>query len=121
MMRNQIRDSAKDGALATGGVLGAVGASSCCILPLALTLAGVGGAWVGGLTALAPYQPVFLGIGALSVGSGFWRVYRRRRPDCDGAQCGTATSRRWTKTALWLGAALLSIAATTAWWAPLLA
>lgn len=121
MMRNHIGDSGKTGVFATGGLLGAVGASSCCILPLALALAGVGGAWVGGLTALAPYQPMFLGIGALSVGAGFWRAYRPGRPGCDGPQCGTAASRRWTKAALWVGAALLLTAATTAWWAPLLA
>ncbi len=120
MMRNHIGDTAKDGALATGSLLGAIGASSCCVLPLALALAGVGGAWVGGLTMLAPYQPVFLGIGALSVGSGLWRAYRRRSPACDGAQCGTASSRRWTKAALWFGAALLLIAATTERWAPFL-
>lgn len=121
MMRNQITDSVKDGALATGGLIGAIGASSCCALPLALALAGVGGAWMGGLTALAPYQPVFLGIGALSVGSGFWRVYGRRQRACSGHQCRTIVSRRWTKAGLWLAAGVLLIAATTSWWAPLVA
>ena len=120
MMQNHVSDSAREGALAAGGVLGAIGASSCCIVPLGLALAGVSGAWIGGLMALAPYQPIFLGIGALSVGSGFWRVYRRGRPDCTGPNCGTAASRKWTKVALWLGAALLLIAATTTWWAPFL-
>lgn len=121
MMTNHIGDSAKDGTLAAGGLLGAIGASSCCVLPLVLALAGVGGAWVGGLTMLAPYQPIFLGIGALSVGSGFWRAYRRKGPACEGPQCGTPASRRWTRSALWLGAVLLLTAATTEWWAPLLA
>ncbi len=121
MMQSHIGDSAKDGTLVTGGLLGAVGASSCCILPLVLTLAGVSGAWVGKLTMLAPYQPIFLVIGALSVGSGFWRAYGRKRPACDGPQCGTPNSRNWTKAALWLGAVLLLTAATTEWWAPLLA
>jgi mercuric ion transport protein len=120
MMRNQITDSAKDGALAAGSVLAAVGASSCCVLPLALALAGISGAWIGGLTALSPYQPAFLGLGALAVGSGFWRVYRRKRSACDGPRCGTPGSRRWTKTGLWLAAGLLLVAATTPWWAPLL-
>jgi mercuric ion transport protein len=120
MMRNQIPDSAKDGALATGGFLAAVGASSCCVLPLGLALAGVSGAWIGGLTALSPYQPIFLGVGALSVGSGFWRAYRPNRPACDGSQCATAGSRRWTRAGLWIAAALLLTAATTGWWGPLL-
>lgn len=119
-MRNQITENAKEGALATGSVLAAVGASSCCVLPLALALAGVSGAWIGGLTALAPYQPIFLGLGAVAVGSGFWRAYRRKQPTCEGPQCATAISRRWTKAGLWVAALLLLTAATTEWWAPLL-
>ena len=120
-MQNQITDSAKDGALATGSVVAALGASSCCVLPLAFAFAGVSGAWIGSLTALAPYQPIFLGLGAMFVGSGFWRAYGRKRPVCEGPQCGTPSSRRWTKAGLWLAAGLLLIAATTDWWAPVLA
>jgi mercuric ion transport protein len=121
MMRNQITDRAKDGALAAGGLLAALGASSCCILPLALAVAGIGGAWIGSLTALSPYQPVFLALGAIAVGSGLWRAYGRKQAVCDGPQCGTSTSQRWTKAGLWLAAGLLLIAATTNWWGPLLA
>ena len=33
--------------LAVGGLLGAVLASACCILPLALVTLGVSGAWIG--------------------------------------------------------------------------
>jgi mercuric ion transport protein len=120
MTPNQLPDSAKDGALAAGSIFAAAGASACCIVPLALALAGISGAWIGRLTALAPYQPVFLGLGVISVGSGLWRVYGRNRSACGGAHCGTVTSRRWTKAGLWLAAVLLIIAATTTWWAPLI-
>ena len=47
------------GLAAAGGILGALAASSGCILPLALFAFGVSGAWIGNLTALAPYQPIF--------------------------------------------------------------
>ena len=33
--------------LAVGGILGALGAASCCVIPFALFLAGVSGAWIG--------------------------------------------------------------------------
>jgi mercuric ion transport protein len=120
MMRNQITDNAKDGVLAAGGFLAAIGASSCCVLPLTLALAGVSGAWIGGLTALSPYQPIFVAVGALSVGFGFWRLYGRKRPACEGQHCATPRSRRWTGAGLWIAGGLLLIAATTIWWAPLL-
>ncbi len=42
--------------VAAGGILGALAASSCCILPLVLVLfsVGISGAWIGNLTELAP-------------------------------------------------------------------
>jgi mercuric ion transport protein len=42
-----------------GGLLGALATSSCCVLPLVLFSIGAGGGWIGKLTALARYQPVF--------------------------------------------------------------
>ena len=46
--------------VAVGGILGAIGASSCCIIPLILFSLGISGAWIGNLTALAPYKPFFV-------------------------------------------------------------
>ena len=68
--------------LAGGGVLGAVAASSCCLVPLALFGIGVGGAWIGYLTRLAPYQPYFLGVAAVCLGLGYGLRHRSRRVVC---------------------------------------
>ena len=46
---------------------GALAASSCCALPLALSVAGFGGAWLGGLSQLAEYRPHFLTAAALAL------------------------------------------------------
>lgn len=74
--------------LAGGGVLGALAASSCCLVPLALFGIGVGGAWIGYLTRLAPYQPHFLGIAAICLGLGYWLRHRSRRAVCaDDEMC----------------------------------
>lgn len=120
-MNTHIDDTAKVSLLAAGGILGAIGASSCCLLPLAFALTGVSGAWIGSLTKLAPYQPIFLAFAGLSVSVGLWRTYRKRPSDCDGPQCGTRTSRLVTRTVLWLSAALIVTAGTTEWWIQLLA
>jgi mercuric ion transport protein len=58
--------------LAGGGVLGALAASSCCLVPLALFGIGVGGTWMSYLTRLAPYQPYFLGFAVVCLGVGYW-------------------------------------------------
>src|ERR1700731_2840320 len=59
--------------LTIGGVLGALAASSCCIVPLALFGLGVSGAWIGNLTRLAPYQPYFIAATLAFLGYGYWR------------------------------------------------
>lgn len=56
---------------AAGGLLGALAASSCCLLPLALFSLGIGGVWIGNLMALAPYQPIFAAITLGLLGYGF--------------------------------------------------
>ena len=56
--------------LAAGGMLGALAASSCCILPLALFSIGVSGAWIGNFTRLAPFQPCFVVAALVSLGAG---------------------------------------------------
>ena len=48
------------GALATGGVA-AILASTCCLGPLVLVALGFSGAWIGNLTLLEPYRPLFIG------------------------------------------------------------
>ena len=121
MTPNRLDEMTKDRLLAAGGVLGALGASSCCVLPLGFAVTGVSGAWIGTLTKFAPYQPVFLAVASLSIGLGLWRAYRSNRTACEGAQCGTSASRRLTRASLWLGAALLVVAGSVEWWARLLA
>ncbi len=96
---------------ATGGVLGALAATGCCILPLVLFSLGVGGVWVGRLASLAPYQPYFIGFAALSIGYGFWQVYGRPKVACaEGDACARPLPKRLVKTALW-SATVLTIAA----------
>jgi mercuric ion transport protein len=74
--------------LAAGGIFGALAASSCCILPLALFGLGVSGAWIGHLTRLAPYQPYFIAGTAGCLGLGYWLRYRRRKRACgEGEVC----------------------------------
>ncbi len=96
---------------ATGGVAGGLAATACCILPLVLFSLGVGGIWVGRLAALSPYQPYFIGFAALSIGYGFWQVYRRSRAACaEGDACARPLPNRLVKTTLW-SATVLTIAA----------
>ncbi len=97
-------------ALAAGSLATGLLASSCCILPLALVSVGVGGSWVAQLTALAPYQPYFLGAAALTTGYGLWRAYRQPQACAPGSLCERPVAGRLTKTVLWTGAVIAASA-----------
>jgi mercuric ion transport protein len=58
-----------------GGVLAGISASACCLGPLLLLSLGVGGAWIGHLTALEPYRPVFIVLTVLFLGLAFRKLY----------------------------------------------
>jgi mercuric ion transport protein len=109
------------GVIAAGGLLGALAASSCCIVPLVLFALGVSGAWIGNLTALAPYQPLFVALTLGFLGAGFFFVYRQPKSMCaDASACARPASRRVVKTALWSAAVLVAAAMAFPYYAPLL-
>lgn len=118
---NTDQPNGRAGWLAAGGVLGAILASVCCVVPLVLVTLGISGAWIGNLTALEPYKPYSLGATAIMLGAGFWLVYFRPKQVCaDGAYCARPSSRRTTKIALWGGALIAVVSATLNLWAPFL-
>ena len=101
----------RQGLVAVGGILGALAASSCCIVPLVLFSVGIGGAWIGNLTALAPYKPLFVAGTAALLGYGFYLVYRKSRQACaDGAACGRPLPNRLVKLGLWAATVLVAAA-----------
>lgn len=99
-----------NGLLAAGGLVAALGASTCCILPLVLFTLGVSGAWIGNLTALAPYQPLFVAAAVGFIGLGFLRVYRRQPVACAEGYCARPASSRVAKIGLFTAAVLVCVA-----------
>ncbi|MBL4748230.1 MAG: hypothetical protein JKY17_05515 [Magnetovibrio sp.] len=85
-----------------GALFGGILASSCCILPLILGGIGLGGAWLGHLESLAPYQPYFLTLAAISIGGGLW-VSRKSRCSPAGV-CADSRSNKRAMIGLGLGA-----------------
>lgn len=99
-----LEPQARSGLFAAGGLIGAILASTCCVLPLLLVSLGISGAWIGQLTALSPYQPYFLVSALALLGAGFWQAYRRKPEVCaPGSICAKPTSGRLTKSILWIG------------------
>ena len=96
---------------AAGGIIGALAASSCCILPLALFSLGIGGAWIGNFTQLAPYQPFFIAATLAFIGSGYWLVYRSGKLACaDGGACARPLPNKLVKFSLIAATAIVIVA-----------
>src|SRR5215467_6813043 len=91
-----LRDGSGRGALLTGGIA-AILASACCLGPLVLLTLGVSGAWIGNLTALEPYRPVFIVIAATALVVAGRRIWRPQNACASGEVCPVPQVRRVQK------------------------
>jgi mercuric ion transport protein len=103
---------AQEKLLAAGGVLGAIAASSCCVLPLVLVSLGVTGTWIGSLSVLAPYKPIFIAGTVGLLGYGYYLAYGKPKEACaPGESCARPLPNRFVKIVLWGATVLVAIAA----------
>ena len=100
--------------------MGALAASSCCVVPLVLFGLGVSGAWIANLTRLAPYQPYFLAAATAWLGYGCWLRYRSRKTACAaGAICARPLANLIVTTGLVIATVLVIGALAVDFLAPL--
>jgi len=101
------------GLLASGGaVVGALLASACCWLPLALI--GLGASTVGVAGFFEAYRPHFLGLTGLLLAGGFYYVYLRKPQCAPGEACAVPNPRleRINKISLWVATLMVVVFAT---------
>ncbi|WP_411961188.1 mercuric transporter MerT family protein (plasmid) [Pseudomonas mandelii] len=91
-----------------GSVLAAIGASICCVGPLVLLTFGIGGSWVGSLTVMEPYRPLFIGLTLLFLGLAFRALYLTQQVCAPGTACADPRTLAWQRIVFWVAAALLS-------------
>lgn len=97
------------GALAASGVA-ALLASTCCLGPLVLVSLGVTGAWLGNLTALEPYRPLFLGAALIALFFAWRRIFRPPQDCKPGEVCALPQVRRAYQVMFWVVVALVIVA-----------
>jgi mercuric ion transport protein len=97
------------GALAAGGIA-AILASTCCLGPLVLLALGFGGAWIGNLTKLEPYRPIFIGTALMALYFAYRRIYRSAAACEPGEACAIPQVRTTYKLIFWIVAALVLVA-----------
>jgi len=96
-------------ALMSGG-LAAILASTCCLGPLVLVAFGFSGAWIGNLTALEPYRPIFIGAALVALFFAGRHIFRPAAACKPGEVCAIPQVRRTYKVLFWVVAALVLVA-----------
>ena len=124
-MNNKIikSDKATKKIIATGGLLGAIVASTCCVLPVILFALGISGAWIGNLDSLARYKPFFIVISLVFIGTGFWMVYFKPQisiPRVRSTSCYRPFSEKTIKIMLWFSVIIILIVFLIPYIAPFL-
>ena len=97
------------GALLAGGVA-ALLASTCCLGPLVLITLGFSGAWIGNLTLLEPYRPVFIAVALVALFFAWRRIWRPAAVCAAGEVCATPSISRAYKPLFGLVALLVLLA-----------
>lgn len=104
--------------LVAGGLAG-IGASLCCVGPLVLVLAGVGGAWISELAALEPYRPIFVVLALVFLGAAFHRLYFSQQVCAPGIECVDTRALRRQRAVFWLVSVSVIGLLSFPWMAPL--
>ena len=109
--------------IATGGLLGAIAASTCCVLPAILFALGISGAWISNLVSLARYKPFFIVLSLVFIGTGFWIVYFKPQisiPKVQSTSCYRPFSEKTIKIMLWFSVIIILIVFLIPYIAPFL-
>ena len=105
------------GVLAAGGIA-AILASACCLGPLVLVSLGLSGAWIGNLTALEPFRPVFVGAALVALFFAYRRIFRPAAECKPGEVCARPQAKRAYKVMFRVVAALVVVALAFPYIAP---
>ena len=97
------------GALFAGG-FAAILASTCCLGPLILVALGFSGAWIGNLTALEPYRPIFIGVALVAMFFAWRRIFRPVQACKPDEVCAIPQVRTTYKIIFWGVSVLVLIA-----------
>lgn len=116
--RQARKPSSESVALTTGGVA-ALLTGACCVVPLLLVSAGLGGAWLANLRLLEPYRWVFIGMGLVALAVAWKRIYRPAAECKPGEVCAVPQVRRGYRIYFWLVALLLVFMAVYPYLVPL--
>ena len=111
--RSQSKDKTADRNGATSlfaAGIAAILASTCCLGPLVLVSLGISGAWIGNLTVLEPYRPIFIAAALIALFFAARSIFRPAHACQPGEVCAMPRTLGVYKLMFWICAALVVVA-----------
>jgi mercuric ion transport protein len=99
-----------------GGLIAAIGAGLCCAGPFILLLLGVSGSWIGNLTLLEPYRPIFILVVLVLFVVAGWKVHCPVESCEPGTACALPQVRKRRQAIYWLAALTALALVTSNYW-----
>ncbi|MCW8863578.1 MAG: mercuric transporter MerT family protein [Colwellia sp.] len=88
-------------------IVAGIGASACCIGPLLLLSLGLGGAWVGNLTAMEPYSGYLTAITLVILAMVFHKLYVAPKQCNEGEVCANPKVLKNQRIIFWIVSIIL--------------
>lgn len=102
------------------GLFAGITASACCAGPLVLLTLGISGSWIGNLSKLEPFRPIFMGLALVFIGLAFRKLYIVPKTCAIDAPCATADGERNQKIVFWLVTIVIIASIAFPWYGPML-
>lgn len=99
-----------------GGIIAGVAASTCCLGPLVLLALGISGSWIGNLSAMEPYRPIFIGITLVFLGLAFRKLYLEPQACAVDAPCAQPANLRRQRITFWIVSVIVLIIMSFPWY-----
>jgi len=101
-----------------GGIIAGIAASTCCLGPLVLLMLGISGSWIGNLSALEPYRPIFIGLTLVFLGLAFRKLYFIPQACAADAPCARPANLRKQRIAFWVVSVFVLVVISFPWYGP---
>ena len=98
------------------GVIAGLTASACCAGPLILLMLGISGSWIGNLSVLEPFRPIFiiLAIGLLFLA--YRKIFLKQQNCSIDTACATSNGQKTQKTLFWATTLIILLSIAFPWY-----
>ena len=103
-----------------GGLLVGIGASACCVGPFLLLSLGIGGSWIGNLTAMTTYRPYLVGLTLVLLGLAFRQLYLPPRRFAADSTCALPDTLKKQRIIFWIVSVFILVMITFPYYGPYL-